>query len=144
MTYQISVASNVSSKNAPNNTISEFNLPETIFGTLEQLFPQQQTILMLPNTTEDVQLFALGFTGIKVLVVKSTRPINVTLTTAVDSFTIPSTTYLLWVIDTLEDIQAAVETITLTTPILPLAAPVPPPVAYPNTIVEIFVVATTV
>ena len=143
MAYNVIVTASVSVNSSLNNIKSFLKLPEAAFGTRQNpVYPYNVATKITAGAFEDFNLAAQNFGTPKLLVVKSTRPVRVTYTTATGTFTSLLSTFLMSVMDTAESGTDLITSLRVQVPPVPVTQPAgAPPEGYPAALVEVFVVA---
>jgi hypothetical protein len=143
MAYNVIATASVSVSSSLNNVKHFLKLPEASFGTRQAPIYAYNITSRIPAASyEDFNLAAQGFTAPRVLLVKSTRPVRVTFTTASTSYTSLLSTFTMHVVDTSETPLDVVTSIRVQVPAQPLSLPAgQPPEGYPAALVELFVAA---
>lgn len=140
MSHTISIQSHIFSKDDILSQRTEFKLPLTeIYNASDVLHPNTFNFCIAENYFETIDISALGG-KLRLLSVKSTRPIEIVLTDVNDVETkSPYVTFYQLLFDSKEETYIPlVDKITFNVPLASVVSPVPPPSKYPRAIVQVF------
>jgi hypothetical protein len=141
MSYNVTAAAVVTSTSSLNNNKSSFALPELSFGSVASLiYPQTFNLLVEQNTTETINLAGIGGSSIKLIAVRSTRPVNLTFVGNPTTFTTPLVTWYMHILSTPEALVNTITSIGVQLGSAPATPPIPLSPSYPSSVVEVFVV----
>lgn len=142
MTYTVTIGARAEVTTTGNANKSFTKLPDVTFGSSSKpVYPYQLSTRIAAGQNEVINLSSFGFTRVRALIVKSTRPVTVTLSNADDDFVLPLNTYMLHVLNTAEAAFTPIQTVTIAVGGAPTPAPSPAPAFFPAALVEVFVVA---
>lgn len=140
MSYTISTSSLSECVASGNSVKTLLRLPDTILGTsASPVYPVSYSTKVNAGESETFDLAAKGYTKVRLLVVRSTRPIRLTLDIPEGGYTLPQATFAQLVLDTKE--QGAGDpliSIVFDVPAAPGTPPSPRPEAYPAALIDVF------
>lgn len=137
----ISLESLVQISNTTGNLNNTFKLIPVGFGTASApIYVQQISTKIDEGDEELVDLSNLGFSPVRALIVKSTRPIQISIDTGTESYVSPYVTYWMFLLDSKEDNPNSLVSINLAVAAEPSTQPSPIPPGYPAAYVDLILV----
>jgi hypothetical protein len=139
MSYTVLTSAKVEVFSSDNNNKLYFKLPETtLSGSSNLVYPHQISSRIEQGTTEVINLVALGYSKLVLLVVKANRPIKLLLQADEDAYSFPQGTFFHTIFKIDDQPSNIIQNITIEVPVIPGSAPAIRPESLPNAIVEIF------
>jgi hypothetical protein len=141
MTYTVVASSRIYSSDDINTQRTDFKLPLTEFRDVRTVqLPNVLNFNLEENTTFTVDLTQHG-TYLRILALKSTRPVGLELVTAQATYTYPPMTYFQQLYDSPEPMSVSPTALNIIVPAAATASISPAPPRYPRALVELFVFA---